>query len=403
MAVSASSVHLLSIFDAAMRLMAVQERAQWAKVGAVAVGGRRLPGVEERFSKYFFSSFGSPDTRTRCLAMHGEWAKRTVRALAAGNALLAVVPAHAVHVQPVCFAATAPLTIPSCLRGRATNAPPCRRCRMGPAADRDVADVLARVDAMMRGEGSAPISSAVSAPEASSPDVAARPHGASAAVSAASNWQHLSARADRILCCHAGKWTHYDVAALTGCPQPVSRPAECALSTGRLRQTSRFVDEGRGMMEVWNVFEAGALSQEGGIGGMGALSSAQSDAAVRHRDADGHHEMVATIRLGDANGVVISPGEASFAGDCDLSGPAVLELCLSESSGATLEALKVGVCLKYGDSGELQQLTRIRQLALRDPDEITGITLTVTHNPDLRTLTKLRTLTPQPTSLDPAS
>ena len=61
MAVSASSVHLLSIFDAAMRLMAVQERAQWAKVGAVAVGGRRLPGVEERFSEYFFSSFGSPD------------------------------------------------------------------------------------------------------------------------------------------------------------------------------------------------------------------------------------------------------------------------------------------------------------------------------------------------------
>ena len=321
--------------------------------------------------------------------------------LAVGTALLAVVPAHAVHVQPVCFAATAPLTIPSCLRGRATNAPPCRHCRMGPATDRDVADVLARVDAMMRGEGSAPISSAVSAPEFSSPDVAARPHGASAAVSAASNWQHLSARADRILCCHAGKWTHYDVAALTDCPQPVSRPAECALSTGRLRQTSRFVDEGRGMMEVWNVFEAGALSQEGGIGGMGALSSAQSDAAVRHRDADGHHEMVAMLHLGDANGVIISPGEASFAGDCDLSGPAVLELCLSESSGATLEALKVGVCLKYGDSGELQQLTRIRQLALRDPDEITGITLTVTHNPDLRTLTKHRTLTPQ--SLHPAS
>ena len=309
-------------------------------------------------------------------SMDEKCAKRTLRALAAGTALLAVVPAHAVHVQPVCFAATAPLTIPSCLRGRATNALPRRQCRMGPATDRDVADVLARVDAMMRGEGSTPISSAVFAPEASSPDVAAqRPHGASAAVSAASNWQHLSARADRILCCHAGKWTHYDVAALTGLPQPVSRPAECALSTGRLRQTSRFVDEGRAMMEVWNVFEAGALTQEGGIGGMGALSSAQSDAAVRHRDADGHHEMVATLRLGDANGVVISPGEASFAGDCDLSGPAVLELCLSESSGATLEALKIGVCLKYGDSGELQQLTRTRQLALRDPDEITGITL----------------------------
>ncbi|MGB1607029.1 MAG: hypothetical protein ACPIOQ_80630, partial [Promethearchaeia archaeon] len=190
---------MLSIFDAAMRLMAVQERAQLAEVGAVAVGGRRLPWVEERFSEFFFPSLAQTKEN---LAMHGKWAKRTVRALAAGNALLAVVPAHAVHVQPVCFAATAPLTIPSCLRGRATNAPPCRHCRMGPATDRDVADVLARVDAMMRGEGSAPISSAVSAPEASSPDVAARPHGASAAVSAASNWQHLSARADRILCCH---------------------------------------------------------------------------------------------------------------------------------------------------------------------------------------------------------
>ena len=44
MAVSASSVHLLSIFDAAMRLMAVQERARLAEVGAVAVGGRRFPG-----------------------------------------------------------------------------------------------------------------------------------------------------------------------------------------------------------------------------------------------------------------------------------------------------------------------------------------------------------------------
>ena len=55
MAVSASSVHLLSIFDAAMRLMAVQERAQLAEVGAVAVGGRRLPWVEERFSEFFFS------------------------------------------------------------------------------------------------------------------------------------------------------------------------------------------------------------------------------------------------------------------------------------------------------------------------------------------------------------
>ena len=379
MAVSASSVHLLSIFDAAMRLMAVQERARLAEVGAVAVGGRRFPGGGGTLlSLIFFPSplrlqglprFCDEQEMVRGMKRKAPWV------LAAGTALLAVVPAHAVHVQPVCFAATAPLTIPSCLRGRATNAPPCRHCRMGPAADRDVADVLARVDAMMRGEGSAPISSAVSAPEFSSPDVAARPHGASAAVSAASNWQHLSARADRILCCHAGKWTHYDVAALTGLPQPVSRPAECALSTGRLRQTSRFVDEGRGMMEVWNVFEAGALSQQGGIGGMGALSSAQSDAAVRHRDADGHHEMVATLRLGDANGVIISPGEASFAGDCDLSGPAVLELCLSESSGATLEALKVGVCLKYGDSGELQQLTRTRQLALRDPDEITGITL----------------------------
>ncbi|MGB1607028.1 MAG: triose-phosphate isomerase, partial [Promethearchaeia archaeon] len=44
--------------------------------------------------------------------------KCTLLALTA-IALFVVVPAHAVHVQPVCFAG-APSTIPSCLRGRAT-------------------------------------------------------------------------------------------------------------------------------------------------------------------------------------------------------------------------------------------------------------------------------------------
>ena len=55
MAVSASSVHLLSIFDAAMRLMAVQERARLAEVGAVAVTGRRFPGGRNASQFIFFS------------------------------------------------------------------------------------------------------------------------------------------------------------------------------------------------------------------------------------------------------------------------------------------------------------------------------------------------------------
>ena len=44
-----------------------------------------------------------------------------------------------------------------------------------------------------------------------------------------------------------------------------------------------------------------------------------------------------------------------------------------ESSGATYEALKVGVALCYdGGSGQLKGLARMRHLALRDADEING-------------------------------
>ena len=68
--------------------------------------------------------------------------KCTLLALTA-IALFVVVPAHAVHVQPVCFAG-APSTIPSCLRGRATNAAawPRRQSRTGPAAGGDVTMAL---------------------------------------------------------------------------------------------------------------------------------------------------------------------------------------------------------------------------------------------------------------------
>jgi hypothetical protein len=179
------------------------------------------------------------------------------------------------------------------------------------------------------------------------------------------NWAELSKRANRILCCHAGRWTHFDAAALAGAgPGPITEPEKLATASGRVRHTSKFIDDSAGVMEVRTVFEPGAAPA-------GASAPGAPGAAPAARKADTNQEATVTLRAGQVDSVVVRPGAAIFAGDRRLlpaggggsSGGARLELWLCEQSGATREALRVGVVAEYdAQTGALAYLARARQV-----------------------------------------
>lgn len=189
-------------------------------------------------------------------------------------------------------------------------------------------------------------------------------------------WEQLSKGAERaaagFLACHIGTWKHYDGEALRQAPTPpVTQPEQYVQTRGRLRQTVRFDDERGEGIQVWSVFEESALGARG-IGGLGPLGGHGEQ--VEQREVDGLMQVKVVGRRDRVDSVVVvSPEECIFRGDRALRGRgAEIELWLCEPSGSTHEALRVGLGVAYGEDGQLQHVTRMRQLALRDPDEITG-------------------------------
>jgi hypothetical protein len=199
------------------------------------------------------------------------------------------------------------------------------------------------------------------------------------AVSAEWTWQQLSKGAERAaagyLACHAGHCRHYDVEAMRGAQQPVLQPERHVETRGRLRQTVRYDDGHDSAIQVWSVFEEGALSSKGDIGSLGPLGPlVGQDHHVETREADDLRQVKVTATKECVDCIVVSPGDCFFSGDRTIRGSAGREfqLWLTEQSGATDEALRIGLGLVYDQEGQLQHMTRIRQLALRDPEEITG-------------------------------
>jgi hypothetical protein len=215
---------------------------------------------------------------------------------------------------------------------------------------------------------------------ASRPPYLSAPHGeVPCGVSEEWTWGQLSKGAERaaagFLACHVGTWKHYDGDALRrqAPTLPVTGPEQFVQTRGRLRQTVKFEDERGERIQVWSVFEESALGARG-IGGLGPLGGGGHGENVEQREVDGLLQVKVCARRERVDSVVVvSPGECMFSGDRALRGEGVaMELWLAEPSGATDEALKVGLGVAYGEDGQLQHVTRMRQLALRDPDEITG-------------------------------